>query len=73
MQQKKNRYLTKNSLGTSLCKRHKQAPDENWKPVGEAVAEIRNHYNELAVTLNQKKGTDRQLITLDYMTRGPRF
>jgi hypothetical protein len=26
------------------------------------VASIRNHYNELAVTLNQKKGTDRQLV-----------
>lgn len=35
--------------------------DENWKPVWGEVAEIRNHYNELAVTLNQK-GTDRQLI-----------
>lgn len=35
--------------------------DETWKPVWGEVAEIRNHYNELAVTLNQK-GTDRQLI-----------
>lgn len=35
--------------------------DENWKPVWGEVAEIRNHYNELAVTLNQK-GTDRQII-----------
>ena len=35
--------------------------DENWKPVWGEVASIRNHYNELAVTLNQK-GTDRQII-----------
>jgi hypothetical protein len=35
--------------------------DENWKPVWGEVSEIRNHYNELAVTLNQK-GTDRQIL-----------
>ncbi|WP_413999506.1 glycoside hydrolase family 97 protein [Flavobacterium sp. W1B] len=35
--------------------------DETWKPVWGEVNQIRNHYNELAVTLNQK-GTDRQII-----------
>lgn len=35
--------------------------DETWKPVWGEVASIRNQYNELAVTLNQK-GTDRQMI-----------
>ena len=35
--------------------------DESWKPVWGEVNQIRNHYNELAVTLNQK-GTDRQII-----------
>ncbi|OAB31457.1 Glycosyl-hydrolase 97 C-terminal, oligomerisation [Flavobacterium fryxellicola] len=35
--------------------------DENWKTVWGEVASIRNHYNELAVTLNQK-GTDRQIV-----------
>ncbi len=35
--------------------------DETWKPVWGEVASIRNHYNELAVTLNQN-GTDRQII-----------
>ena len=35
--------------------------DEIWKPVWGEVAKIRNHYNELAVTLNQKE-TDRQLV-----------
>ena len=35
--------------------------DETWTPVWGEVAKIRNHYNELAVTLNQNQ-TDRQLI-----------
>lgn len=35
--------------------------DENWKPVWGEVATIRNHYNEMTVTLNQK-GTDRQIV-----------
>jgi hypothetical protein len=35
--------------------------DENWKPVWGEVASIRNHYNELAITLNQKE-TDRQIV-----------
>ncbi len=35
--------------------------DENWTPVWGEVKTIRNHYNELSVTLNQK-GTDRKII-----------
>jgi hypothetical protein len=35
--------------------------DETWKPVWGEQSSIRNHYNELAVTLLQKE-TDRQLI-----------
>ncbi len=35
--------------------------DETWEPVWGEVKTIRNHYNEMAVTLNQK-GTDRNLI-----------
>lgn len=35
--------------------------DETWIPVWGEVNKIRNHYNELAVTLNQKK-TNRQMI-----------
>lgn len=35
--------------------------DEIWKPVWGEVNEIRNHYNELAVTLNQS-GTNRQIV-----------
>ena len=35
--------------------------DETWTPVWGEVAQIRNHYNELVVTLNQKS-TDRILV-----------
>jgi len=35
--------------------------DETWKPVWGEVNSIRNHYNELAVTLNQN-GSDRQML-----------
>ncbi|AOW08552.1 glycoside hydrolase family 97 protein [Flavobacterium gilvum] len=35
--------------------------DETWKPVWGEVESIRNQYNELAVTLNQKE-TNRQII-----------
>ena len=35
--------------------------DETWKPVWGEVETIRNHYNEMAVTLNQKE-TGRQLV-----------
>lgn len=35
--------------------------DETWQPVWGETKDIRNHYNELAVILNQE-GTDRQMI-----------
>ena len=35
--------------------------DENWTPVWGEVKTIRNHYNEMAITLNQKE-TKRQMI-----------
>ena len=35
--------------------------DQTWKPVWGEVASIRNHYNELAITLNQT-ATNRQVI-----------
>jgi len=35
--------------------------DETWKPVWGEVSTIRNHYNELAVTLDQK-GTSRRMV-----------
>ncbi|AMM50697.1 alpha-glucosidase [Rufibacter sp. DG15C] len=35
--------------------------NETWNPVWGEVKTIRNHYNELAITLNQK-GTNRQMV-----------
>src|SRR5690606_32139824 len=35
--------------------------DETWTPVWGEVKAIRNHYNEMAVTLSQK-GTNRQML-----------
>ena len=35
--------------------------DETWEPVWGEVKQIRNHYNEMAVTLNQK-AQDRNII-----------
>lgn len=35
--------------------------DETWTPVWGEVSQIRNHYNEMAVRLNQKN-TDRQML-----------
>ena len=35
--------------------------DETWTPVWGEVSQIRNHYNEMAVQLNQKN-TDRQML-----------
>ena len=53
----------KNSLlnGFVLTNSKTATFDETWKPVWGEVAQIRNHYNELAVTLNQKS-TDRILV-----------
>ncbi|MEG1564269.1 MAG: glycoside hydrolase family 97 N-terminal domain-containing protein, partial [Bacteroides sp.] len=36
--------------------------DETWSPVWGEVKTIRNHYNELLVTLNQSAQGDRQLL-----------
>lgn len=53
--------------GTSLldsfevADNHKTSVDETWQPVWGEVKQIRNHYNELAVTLHQKS-TDRNIV-----------
>ncbi|PWJ44012.1 glycosyl hydrolase family 97 [Sediminitomix flava] len=36
--------------------------DETWQPVWGEVKDIRNHYNELAVTLNQKETARKMII-----------
>jgi alpha-glucosidase len=43
--------------GFSLAKSETATFDETWKPVWGEYKQIRNHYNELAVTLNQDKAS----------------
>jgi alpha-glucosidase len=43
--------------GFSLDKSETSTFDETWKPVWGEYKQIRNHYNELAVTLNQDKAS----------------
>lgn len=43
--------------GFSLAKSEASTFDETWKPVWGEYKQIRNHYNELAVTLNQDKAS----------------
>lgn len=45
----------------AIAKTETTTNDSNWEPVWGEVKTIRNHYNELAVTLTQNS-TDRQLI-----------
>ncbi|MEP6710854.1 MAG: glycoside hydrolase family 97 protein [Ferruginibacter sp.] len=47
--------------GFTIADTKTTAFDETWKPVWGEVNAIRNHYNELAVTLNQAE-TNRQLV-----------
>lgn len=47
--------------GFTVAKVDQSSFDETWKPVWGEVKEIRNHYNELAVTLDQKS-TNRTMI-----------
>ena len=47
--------------GFRLEKVSRSTFDETWKPVWGEESEIRNHYNEMAVTLKQA-GTDRYMI-----------
>lgn len=47
--------------------------DESWKPVWGEVAYIRNHYNELAVTLNQKETQRKMVIRFRLFNEGLGF
>src|SRR5215831_9820012 len=47
--------------GFEITKTDTGSFDETWKPVWGEVATIRNHYNEMTVTLHQTV-TDRQLV-----------
>ncbi len=63
----KSKYASKGKEETDLMDGFKLIDsktstfDETWKPVWGETNKIRNHYNELAVTLKQKK-TNREMI-----------
>lgn len=48
--------------GFTIVKSDTAQKDETWQPVWGEVKQIRNHYNELAVTLSQAAVNNRQLI-----------
>lgn len=50
------------SKGFTAVKIDQSRKDETWKPVWGEVKQIRNHYNELAVTLQQAAHNNRRLI-----------
>lgn len=56
-------HVDKSSLynGFTLAKAETSTHDETWRPVWGEESSIRNHYNELAVTLNQAKN-DRYIV-----------
>ena len=53
--------LTNLQNGFSIVRTQEKTFDETWEPVWGEEAKIRNHYNELAVTLEQKE-TQRSLV-----------
>lgn len=61
VEQEKALRLADFKTGFELSETHQSSFDEIWVPVWGEVAQIRNHYNELEVKLNQKD-FDRQLI-----------
>lgn len=58
-------WLEKDSVslldGFTITDTKNSSFDENWKPVWGELASIRNHYNELVVSLQQTK-TNRQIV-----------
>lgn len=57
----KARAMTNLQSGFKVSDVKNSSFDETWKPVWGEVSSIRNHYNELTVTLHQEK-TDRAMI-----------
>lgn len=47
--------------------------DEKWKPVWGEVEQVRNHYNELGVTLNQKETNRKMLVRFRLFNDGLGF
>ncbi|WP_101689638.1 glycoside hydrolase family 97 protein [Dysgonomonas massiliensis] len=56
-----NNKLTSLYDGFTLVNAATKSVDETWQPVWGETKDIRNHYNELLVTLDQK-ATDRQMM-----------
>ncbi len=59
--------------GFSLAKSETASFDETWKPVWGEYKQIRNHYNELAVTLNQDKASRHIIIRFRLFNDGLGF
>ena len=59
--------------GFELSKTDKSTFDETWKPVWGEVKEIRNHYNEMAVTLTQNATKRSMLIRFRLFNDGLGF
>ncbi len=59
--------------GFELTKTDKSTFDETWKPVWGEVKEIRNHYNEMAVTLTQSTSQRSILIRFRLFNDGLGF
>jgi alpha-glucosidase len=59
--------------GFSLEKTETSTFDETWKPVWGEYKQIRNHYNELKVTLNQDQASRQLIITFRIFNDGLGF
>jgi len=59
--------------GFSVAKSETSAFDETWQPVWGEYKQIRNHYNELAVTLNQDKASRHIVIRFRLFNDGLGF
>jgi alpha-glucosidase len=59
--------------GFSLAKSETSTFDETWKPVWGEYKQIRNHYSELAVTLNQDKASRHIIIRFRLFNDGLGF
>lgn len=59
--------------GFSVAKSETSVFDETWQPVWGEYKQIRNHYNELAVTLNQEKASRHIIIRFRLFNDGLGF
>jgi len=61
IEKERSRQLADFQTGFELSEIKNSSFDETWTPVWGEVSKVRNHYNEMAVTLNQKS-THRQIV-----------